>query len=77
MADNNTPWCGNTGGKLYLTSGQYTSTLKTSEDVSGVNTGPIGISTNLVNERLGIVQDIFLLSKLKPGIGMGQQLGIR
>jgi hypothetical protein len=42
----NTPWCGATDDKLYLQSGQFTSTLKTSEDVSGVEGIPQGMSYN-------------------------------
>lgn len=40
----NTPWTGFSGDKLYLQSGQFTSTLKTSEYVGGVDTSPTGIS---------------------------------
>ncbi len=43
MAINDTPWTGFIDQKLYLQSGQFTSTLKTSQDVSGVDTVPTGI----------------------------------
>jgi hypothetical protein len=39
-----TPWCGVAADKLYLTSGQFESTLKTSEDVSSIDIGNTGIS---------------------------------
>lgn len=45
----NTFWCGATGDKLYLTSGQFTSTLKDSEDVNGVDNEPQGISYDGTN----------------------------
>jgi hypothetical protein len=47
MAD--TPWCGATGDKLYLTSGQFTSTLKDSEAVGVVDNVPVGISYDGTN----------------------------
>ncbi len=43
MATTETPWCGGTDNKLYNTSGQFTSTLKDSEDVSGVDADPSSI----------------------------------
>ena len=48
MADNDTPWCGVEASKLYLQSGQFTSTLKTSEDVSAVD-APWGITWDGTN----------------------------
>lgn len=42
MAD--TPWCGNQADKLYLTSGQFESTLKTSQYIGGIDATPTGIS---------------------------------
>ncbi len=44
MAD--TTWCGNTDDKVYLQSGQYTSTLKTSMSVSSIENSPEGTSYN-------------------------------
>ena len=44
-----TPWCGEQAGKLYLQSSQFTSTIKDSEDVSGVDTVPSGISWDGTN----------------------------
>ena len=43
------PWCGQEGVKLYLQSGQFTSTIKTSQDVSAVETTPDGISYDDTN----------------------------
>ena len=40
----NTPWCGNSDDKLYLQSGQFTSTLKTSRAVGSIDLAPNGIS---------------------------------
>ena len=39
-----TPWCGNEADKLYLQSGQFTSTLKKSEYIGGIDIVPSGIS---------------------------------
>ncbi len=47
MAD--TPWCGNDADKLYLQSGQFTSTLKTSEDINTIDDGPQGITWDGTN----------------------------
>ena len=47
MAD--TLWCGREAQKLYLQSGQFSSTLKTSLSVSGVDTGVSGISWDGTN----------------------------
>lgn len=47
MAD--TPWCGYSDDKLYLQSGQFTSTVKTSEYVGGVDALPAGISYDGAN----------------------------
>ncbi len=44
MALNDTPWCGHTDDKLYLQSGQFTSTLKTSLLISSIELVPAGIS---------------------------------
>jgi hypothetical protein len=41
--DFSTPWSDGTADKLYLTSGQFTSTIKTSLDTSSVDTSPWGI----------------------------------
>lgn len=49
MAINDTPWSGRGDNKLYLQSGQFTSTLKTSEDVSGVDNIVTGISWDGIN----------------------------
>lgn len=49
MATTATPWCGSNDSKLYLQSGQFTSTVKTSEDVSGVDTVPVGITWDGTN----------------------------
>ncbi len=49
MAINDTPWCGSGDIKLFLQSGQFTSTIKTSEDVSGIDTGVNGISWDGTN----------------------------
>jgi len=45
----NTFWCGSTDDKLYLQSGQFSSTMKTSLDVNGVDIQPNGISWDGVN----------------------------
>ncbi len=44
-----TPYAGNEANKLYLQSGQFTSTLKTSEDVTAIDVSPQGISYDLTN----------------------------
>ncbi len=49
MAINDTPWGGSEGDKLYLTSGQFTSTIKTSEYVGGVDLDPNGVSWDGTN----------------------------
>lgn len=49
MALTDTPWCGQEAQKLYLTSGEFSSTIKTSEDVSAVDTAPTGISYDGTN----------------------------
>lgn len=54
MALNDTPWSGAISDKLYLQSGQFTSTLKTSQSVTGIDTTPTGIETNDVDSRLGV-----------------------
>ena len=45
----NTPWTGAEADKLYLQSGEFTSTLKTSESITGIDTAPRGISWDGVN----------------------------
>lgn len=47
MAD--TPWTGNQAQKLYLTSGQFTSTVKTSETVGAVDNASRGLSYDGTN----------------------------
>jgi hypothetical protein len=49
MAINDTPWCGQQDDKLYLQSGQFTSTVKTSEYVGAINSTPRGISYDGTN----------------------------
>ncbi len=49
MALIDTPWCGKEANKLYLQSGQFTSTLKTSEDVSVIDSFTEGITYDLTN----------------------------
>ena len=44
-----TPWIGLNADKLYLQSGQFSSTLKTSEFVGGIDAGPRGISWDGIN----------------------------
>jgi hypothetical protein len=44
MALTDTPWIGREADKLYLQSGQFTSTIKTSEAVGGVELNPNDIS---------------------------------
>lgn len=39
----NALWCGGTGDKLYYTSGEFTSTLKDSQDVSAADLEPSGV----------------------------------
>ena len=48
-----TPWSGFESTKLYLTSGQFSSVIKTSEAIGGIDTIPTDICTNDVNARLG------------------------
>ena len=43
MALTDTPWTGQTANKLYLSSGQFTSTIKTSEDQTAIDGSPFGI----------------------------------
>jgi len=47
MAD--TLWVGIQARKLYLTSGEFTSTIKDSEDIGGIDTAPQGISYDIAN----------------------------
>jgi hypothetical protein len=47
MAD--TPWVGSQADKLYLQSGQFTSTLKTSEAIGAIEAIPMGISYDGTN----------------------------
>ena len=49
MAINDTPWIGSTDDKLYLQSGQFTSTLKTSENINAIDTVPTDISWDGTN----------------------------
>ena len=44
-----TPWIGGEADKLYLQSGQFSSTLKTSRDISGIDSTPTGISYDGTN----------------------------
>ena len=44
-----TPWCGTDDNKLYLQSGQFSSTLVTSQDVSSWSTDPLSLSFNIAN----------------------------
>jgi hypothetical protein len=44
-----TPWCGVDPIRIYLQSGQFTSTLKTSEDLSAVDSAAQGVSWDGVN----------------------------
>jgi len=47
MAD--TPWCGQADDKLYLQSGQFTSTIKTSEDINSIEIYSTGITWDGTN----------------------------
>ena len=49
MATTATPWVGFSNDKLYLQSGQFSATLKTSEDLSGIDDLPLGISWDGTN----------------------------
>lgn len=49
MALTDTPWCGNQGDRLYLQSGRFTSTLKTSFAAGGIDTAVSGISWDGTN----------------------------
>jgi hypothetical protein len=62
MAD--TLWCGSDGDKLYLQSGQLTSTLKTSEDVSAIDTIVMDIAYDETNTTWcgGAVNKLYLTS---------------
>ena len=54
MAD--TPWCGSSGDKLYLTSGQFTSTIKTSQsDPTGAGVVLVGVTWDGTNSPPRIV----------------------
>lgn len=44
MATTDTPWTGSSDRRMYLTSGQFSSTLKTSQDTSTFDVVPTGIS---------------------------------
>ena len=50
----NTPWIGALDNKLYLTSGQFTSTLKTSEAVGAIDANPRDIETNDLDGRVPV-----------------------
>ena len=45
----NTLWCGDAANKLYLQSGQFSATLKTSLAIGGVDNSPYGISWDGTN----------------------------
>ena len=45
----NTVWIGSTDDKLYLTSGEFTSTLKDSEAIGTIDATPTGISNDGTN----------------------------
>lgn len=49
----NTPWVGDTDDKLYLQSGQFSATMKTSRAVGTIDTLPRDIETSDVTARLG------------------------
>jgi hypothetical protein len=49
VVEGDTPWCGEFADKLYLQSGEFTSTLKTSEHVGGIDTLVWGISWDGTN----------------------------
>ena len=49
MALTDTPWSGSAGDKLYLQSGSFTSTLKTSQSVTTIDTTPRDISWDGTN----------------------------
>lgn len=49
MAINDTPWIGAEAAKLYLQSGQFTSTLKTSESIGVIESVPAGITYDGTN----------------------------
>jgi hypothetical protein len=53
MALNDTPWIGYNDDKLYLQSGQFTSTIKTSQSVGGIDAVPYGISWDGTNTPWG------------------------
>jgi hypothetical protein len=59
-----TPWCGTTDKKLYLQSGQFTSTLRTSEYVGGIAEAPNGISFDKTNTpwSSGVSDKLYLQS---------------
>jgi hypothetical protein len=59
-----TPWCGTTDKKLYIQSGQFTSTLKTSEYVGGIAEAPNGISFDKTNTpwSSGVSDKLYLQS---------------
>ena len=44
-------WLGNQADKFYHQSGSVSSTLKTSQDISGVDTSPRGISADETNVK--------------------------
>ena len=56
-----TPWCGFQANKLYLQSNTFTSTLKTSEDVSGIVAFAAGISFDGVNTPWAAISDQWLI----------------
>ena len=49
FANDSTPWCGEDQDILFLTSGQFTSTIKDSENVSGIDGFTTGICYNGVD----------------------------
>ena len=46
MATTATPFCGSSGDKLYLQSGQFSATLKTSQSINAVEGSPSGVCSN-------------------------------
>jgi len=67
----NTPWAGSAADKVYLQSGQFTSTLKTSQSLatwSGTGFGS-GVGTDDNNARLGIAGVVFVPRLALLGVG--------
>lgn len=64
MALIDTPWCSDGAAKMFLQSGRFTSTVKTSQDVTGIAASPNGVSWDGTNTpwQSSFVDKMYLMS---------------